>query len=508
MGQKSSKSSDIIKEFEPNVLITASTTSSSSSSASTTSSKSKSNHDSAISNDSGCYSADNTEKYLGESSPSGSSVLCLFDLTNNSNLDTTNSQITLNTNSTSEQIEAKLNKNKAKKSKNQINKSKTLTKQEILTKSKKSHEKKENNLYLNDLNLDQAIRRSSVCDSTIYSCSLSSLSNSCLNEEDVSLDLKSKSIKPNEYFERETEEDCNKKAQLLCDQLNQILNISTCLASESVSASLMQNEAARQINLNQESNKKSKLIESSNVDYLNKSSQPKTINFSNTINLKNHMSKFINGSIRQTNNSTKTNNNNNMLKSKLINRSHTFHSNHFKYSNENINAECNRNVIKNFLIDSNKNNDEPNEANNSNNNNKKSKNNGKKISNYLFKNGRKLFAWNKNAKAQNKYEHTLSNSNSKQFNQLINTTSSNLSSLKTEEQVINLIAAKLLSENIELAKQPYSDQFGFCKIPISLVKRYSCELKQDIQLVSKCLETERLNQLEKSGKLGVCISLA
>ena len=46
-------------------------------------------------------------------------------------------------------------------------------------------------------------------------------------------------------------------------------------------------------------------------------------------------------------------------------------------------------------------------------------------------------------------------------------------------------------------------KFGFCKIPLAIVKRYSSELKQDIETISKCLETERLGQLEKQGKLGV-----
>ena len=44
---------------------------------------------------------------------------------------------------------------------------------------------------------------------------------------------------------------------------------------------------------------------------------------------------------------------------------------------------------------------------------------------------------------------------------------------------------------------------GFCKIPKALVKRYSYELREDIEIVSKCMEIERLNQLEKLGKLGV-----
>lgn len=48
-------------------------------------------------------------------------------------------------------------------------------------------------------------------------------------------------------------------------------------------------------------------------------------------------------------------------------------------------------------------------------------------------------------------------------------------------------------------------KFGFCKIPFALVKRYASELNQDIESVSKCMESERLSQLEKLGKLGVSL---
>ena len=44
---------------------------------------------------------------------------------------------------------------------------------------------------------------------------------------------------------------------------------------------------------------------------------------------------------------------------------------------------------------------------------------------------------------------------------------------------------------------------GFCKIPKALVKRYASELKQNIEIVARCMENERLCQLTKYGKLGV-----
>ncbi len=74
-------------------------------------------------------------------------------------------------------------------------------------------------------------------------------------------------------------------------------------------------------------------------------------------------------------------------------------------------------------------------------------------------------------------------------------------------KVTNLIVAKLLSENINLSKEPYSDHMGFCKIPKSLAKRYASELKQSIDMVARCLENERLKELEKLGRLGVLIIL-
>jgi hypothetical protein len=89
MGHKITKSDNLISDayFLRSTVANSSSSnsaaSSSSNSSSTTSpkSKSKSNHESAISNDSGCYSA--TENLLERfSSQSGSSVLCIYDLVN------------------------------------------------------------------------------------------------------------------------------------------------------------------------------------------------------------------------------------------------------------------------------------------------------------------------------------------------------------------------------------------------------------------------------------------
>ena len=52
-------------------------------------------------------------------------------------------------------------------------------------------------------------------------------------------------------------------------------------------------------------------------------------------------------------------------------------------------------------------------------------------------------------------------------------TSNNPSNIvKTDEKIVNLIAAKLMSENIELAKSPYTDEVVFF-VPTKMLKIYS-----------------------------------
>ena len=48
---------------------------------------------------------------------------------------------------------------------------------------------------------------------------------------------------------------------------------------------------------------------------------------------------------------------------------------------------------------------------------------------------------------------------------------------------------------------------GFCKIPKALVKRYAWELKQNIDVIGKCLEKERLNQSKKCGNQAVSLKI-
>lgn len=286
MGQKQFRSSndlfnDLINDNKSSIKKKTASVSSNSS----TSSKTKSNHESHLSNDSGCYA--NIDRY---SSPSDSSVLAEF-------------------------------------------KTRTL------------------NQFKNDKT------RNSLCDSVILSCSSS----------DSSINI-------------EVSGESNKKAQLLCDQLNQILNLS--------------------------SNYKSNVVESDQM-------------------------------------------------TKQVNRSHTINSN----------EKTQRNLIKNLE------------------DNKKSK-----ISN-LVKSSRKFFAWSPITTGQKTNDPAVFPKQN----------------LKLNKKICDLIAAKLASESIELASVPFTDEMGFCKVPTALIKRYASDLCQDIEIISKCIENERLTQIEKSGKLGVNI---
>lgn len=333
----------------------ASTTSSSNDS-----SKSKSiNHYSAISNDSGCY----TDRY---SSPSGSSLLYLYDLAS----DVSSKQAPL------------------RKS--------TPNNQSTLTNNKKKYNKGNNN-------------DSSLCDdSIILSCS-SSASSSASSES--FLDQSNSDL------------DTNRRAQMLCDQLDKILKISTILVNGEEETSPVSSTNNKVKTLNARSNESVKL----------KSNRNQTITRSFTFST-----------------------NNNLRVKKFMNK-----------SNENL---------ADYIIDDKK---EMTGA-------VKSVKNNRKLS-VIFRNGRRLLSTLNTNKRSSTNHRSLAPS----------------SIDNKEEEVTNLIAAKLMSENIDLARWPYSDEFGFCKIPVALIKRYSHELDQSVELVARCIESERLNQLEKQGKLGV-----
>jgi hypothetical protein len=132
----------------------------------------------------------------------------------------------------------------------------------------------------------------------------------------------------------------------------------------------------------------------------------------------------------------------------VLNRSHTFHSNNLNLNN---NIDCSQNVLRNFLLDAattetTSNLEKMKQLTSNQQHKQQNLIGGKLLANYVVKNGKRLFAWNRkhqqSANQQaNKFE-TLSASRN----------------AKSEEMLTNLIAAKLLSESIELAKIPYTDE--------------------------------------------------
>lgn len=221
----------------------------------------------------------------------------------------------------------------------------------------------------------------------------------------------------------DTSEDvCRKKAQLLCDQLNQILSLSTNLLHGN--------------------------------DRIDQCSTTKGRTFAK----------------RQAN-------------KKILNRSHTFHSN---YQNES--------VVKNLrpdfsFIGRSKNNtielkpvDELSDdyscrVDNDNYDDddydiQRKKYSTRKISDYLVRGSRRLLGWNHKKLAGTNQISTLDKIDFTTINEICeandnkqsleggqyNRNSSNLNKTRVHEQTVNLIAAKLLSENIDLARLPYTDE--------------------------------------------------
>ena len=240
-------------------------------------------------------------------------------------------------------------------------------------------------------------------------------------------------------------EDCNKKAQLLCDQLNKILNISTCLASESAAAqaavTLVQNEQ----------------IEAGKTATRTKT---KTANFA-TFNSLVAGSIVPNGDANGSVASTSFRKTSSMFKSKPVNRSHTFHSNTFKYEEEQV-EEPHLNGIQNRTVEEDHETDVDSSTVTATTNKSKLKNASKNlISSYLFKSGRRfLLAWNGKPKACD-YDVKSRLKQSSSSTTTSNNTHKSNGNVKAEEKIVNLIAAKLLSESIELAKAPYTDEVGF-----------------------------------------------
>jgi hypothetical protein len=81
------------------------------------------------------------------------------------------------------------------------------------------------------------------------------------------------------------------------------------------------------------------------------------------------------------------------------------------------------------------------------------------LTKYFIKNSRNLFTWNR--KLSNDCRQLNDQKFAKNLSYLGKKCSNNTNSKSTtnkEEQTINLIAAKLLSENIDIAQEPYTDE--------------------------------------------------
>lgn len=164
-----------------------------------------------------------------------------------------------------------------------------------------------------------------------------------------------------------------RKAHLLCDQLNQILNISTITMQRSESTA----------NMNQ------------------RKPEPGTIGKSKS-------------------------------RTQIMSRSHTFHSN--KCGEKTMNEDL---EYSNEFLDS-----EPSQ-------NTESKQNI--LASYVLRNGKRLLAWNR----KQSQDHQIS----EQETTVVK--SGLLASKSRDDQMTNLIAAKLLSESIELNKSPYTDEVNY-----------------------------------------------
>lgn len=166
-----------------------------------------------------------------------------------------------------------------------------------------------------------------------------------------------------------------RKAHLLCDQLNQILNISTITMQRSESTA----------NMNTSNQRKP---------------EPGTIAKSKS-------------------------------RTQIMSRSHTFHSNKCGEKTRNEDVE----YSNEFLLDS-----EPCRENT------ESKQNI--LASYVLRNGKRLLAWNRKQSQDHQTSEQETTVNK----------SGLLVSRSRDDQMTNLIAAKLLSESIELNKLPYTDE--------------------------------------------------
>lgn len=183
----------------------------------------------------------------------------------------------------------------------------------------------------------------------------------------------------------------------------------------------------------------------------NSTTDPSALLLASSITANNHHSKQPTNKKLTTN----TKNNSKLLDSStcasskplVLNRSHTFHSN-----NLNLNNDCSQNVLRNFLLDATTESSNLEKMKQLTSNQQQQQQHligGKLLANYVVKNGKRLFAWNR------KHQQSA-NQQANKFDTL-----SASRNAKSEEMLTNLIAAKLLSESIELAKIPYTDEACF-----------------------------------------------
>lgn len=128
---------------------------------------------------------------------------------------------------------------------------------------------------------------------------------------------------------------------------------------------------------------------------------------------------------------------------KPINRSHTFHSNQCKNILEETNQAAHDEYPNFFLQDSNSRTD-PSALDTQ---TISATLNKQILTNYVLKNGKRLLAWNRKHHVQSESSRLDSPSRS-----------GVCESKPIEERLTNQIAAKLLSENIDLTKFPYTDE--------------------------------------------------
>jgi hypothetical protein len=482
----------------------ASTSSSNSSSAASPKSKSKSNHESAISNDSGCYSA--TENLLERfSSQSGSSALCIYDFVNaypkelskssssspifesdtsikssnsrnnNKSLIDTNTSSSNNNNNNNNNNKIKSNIKKCslnEKLNEQFNeKSKTLKELKKIKKLQSRNVKcndideinKKKSSLLPIVSLDKIENESYNIFDLLEKIKYKS--NSCEDSLDFLLSKTKMSSSNSTNFDNLNQngnlndfESYSKNTLLLCNQLNQLLNFTTNV--DQICA--MSKKEAQNSNFFKE-----KFLTSNNDETKKK---PKSLNRAlfNITDAKQQINKSTSppGSqitLQASLFVTDSTPNKPPKPSIVLNRSNTFHSNEIRNSNAPRSSLLTKqNKEQNSLISKKEyaqQEAETKTAKEESLGSKEIEEKKFKLTKYFIKNSRNLFTWNRKLSddctlSEQKFSKNLSYLGKK----CSNNSNAKSTTINKEEQIINLIAAKLLSENIDIAQEPYTDE--------------------------------------------------